>query len=74
MRRVLEEPSEEASSRVAHLRTLALAFETERFYTAVEATLVRVLDELDGEAPRGARWHTDLLRAASVPVPGCGPS
>ena len=70
---MLEERSAGTSSHVAHLRTLALAFEIERFYTAVEATLVRVLDGLDGEAPRGAHWHTELLRAASVPLPGLRP-
>lgn len=58
----------------AHLRTLALAFEIERFYTAVEATLERLLDGLDGASPRGAHWHTELLRAASVPLTGLRPA
>jgi len=56
-----------------HVRTLALAFEIERFYTAVEATLERLLDGLDGASPRGAHWHAELLRASSVPIPGFRP-
>lgn len=61
------------TTKVAHLRTLALAFELERFYTAVEATLERLLQGLDGDAPRGASWHTELLRASCVPLPGLRP-
>jgi hypothetical protein len=66
-------PSAEAPAAEPHVRTLALAFEIERFYTAVEATLERLLEGLDGGAPRGAHWHSELLRAASVPLPGLRP-
>jgi hypothetical protein len=51
------------------MRTLALAFQLERFYTAVES----VLRTLDGDAPQGAEWHTELLRAASVGIDGLRP-
>jgi hypothetical protein len=49
-------------------RPSALAFEIERYFTAVEATLASVVRTLDGEVPSGSAWHQDLLRAASVPV------
>lgn len=51
------------------MRARALAFEIERYYTAVEATLARVLRSLDGAAPTGGpAWHMDLLRAAAAAV------
>ena len=59
---------------VAHMRTLALAFELERFYTAVETSLERAIQGLDGSVPRGAHWHTELLRAAGVAVAGFRPA
>ena len=59
---------------VAHVRGLALAFELERFYTAVEAMLVRSVQGLDGDTPRGHQWHIELLRASSVPVPTIRPA
>jgi hypothetical protein len=55
-------------------RALALAFQLERFYTAVEGVLTRVLRTLDGDVPSGAGWHSDLLRAASVAVEGLRPA
>jgi hypothetical protein len=56
------------------MRALALAFQLERFYTAVEGVLARVLRTLDGDVPQGPDWHSDLLRAASVPVEGLRPA
>jgi hypothetical protein len=56
------------------MRALALAFQLERFYTAVEGVLGRVLRTLDGDVPSGRDWHSDLLRAASVPVEGLRPA
>jgi hypothetical protein len=63
-----------ADERGEWMRGLALAFEIERFYTAVEATLARVLRALDGEVPSGSGWHQDLLRAAAVEVKGGRPA
>ncbi len=57
-----------ADARDEWMRALALAFQLERWYTAVESTLVRALRTLDGEAPAGPDWHKELLRAAAVPV------
>ncbi len=59
---------------IAHMRSLALAFELERFYTAVESSLERAIQGLDGAVPRGAHWHAELLHAASVAVPGFRPA
>jgi hypothetical protein len=59
---------------IAHMRRLALAFELERFYTAVETSLERAIQALDGAVPRGAHWHAELLHAASVAVPGFRPA
>jgi len=56
------------------MRALALAFQLERFYTAVEGVLTRVLRTLDGDVPSGPDWHSDLLRAASVAVEGLRPA
>jgi hypothetical protein len=70
----LATPKATESADAERTRTLALAFELERYYTAVEATLVRVMRALDGDAPGGDRWHTELLRAASVPIKGLRPA
>lgn len=59
---------------VARLRALALAFELERFYTAVESTLERAILGLDGQLPKGERWHAELLRAAAVALPDLRPA
>lgn len=50
------------------MRVLALAFQVERWYTAVEATLTRLLRTLDGDVPAGPAWHQEILRAASVAI------
>lgn len=63
-----------ATEEVEHMRTLALAFELERFYTSMETTLTRALEALDGDVPRGPHWHAELLRAASVEIPGFRPA
>ncbi len=56
------------------MRALALAFQLERFYTAIEATLSRVLRTIDGDVPSGGDSHHELLRAASVAVDGLRPA
>ncbi len=56
------------------LRASALAFEIERFYTAVESMLERILRTLDGDIPSGPSSHVELLRAASVEVRGLRPA
>jgi len=56
------------------LRVRALSFEIERWYTAMEATLERVLRALDGAVPAGPSWHGELLRSAAVPVEGLRPA
>jgi len=56
------------------LRVRALSFEIERWYTAMEATLERVLRALDGAVPAGPSWHDELLRSAAVPIEGLRPA
>lgn len=46
----------------------AMAFEIERWYTAVESLLVRILRALEGEVPSGPAHHRELLRVASLAV------
>jgi hypothetical protein len=46
----------------------AMAFEIERWYTAVESLFVRVLRTLDGDVPTGPAHHRELLRVASLAV------
>lgn len=67
----LRAPTED--ERTEWMRSLALAFAIERYYTALETTLVRVLRCLDGDVPSGERWHQEILRAASVEVAGLRP-
>ncbi|MGO8997367.1 MAG: hypothetical protein ACLQVI_28965 [Polyangiaceae bacterium] len=55
------------------MRALALAFEVERYYTAVEATLTRLLRALDGDVPTGPSSHQEILRASSVAIDGGRP-
>ena len=56
------------------MRTLALAFQLERFYTAVESVLTRILRTIDGDVPGGPDSHVDLLLAASVEIEGLRPA
>jgi hypothetical protein len=56
------------------MRTLALAFQLERFYTAVESVLSRILRTIDGDVPAGVYSHAEILRAASVEVEGLRPA
>ena len=56
------------------MRGLALAFEVERYYTAVETLLTRVLRTIDGDVPAGAGWHQEVLRGASVALEGVRPA
>lgn len=64
--RLLLAPSHD--QRAEWMRGLALAFEIERYYTAAEAVLVRVLRAVDGDVPAGPGCHQEILRAACVPV------
>ncbi|HEY6461869.1 MAG TPA: hypothetical protein VIY73_17005 [Polyangiaceae bacterium] len=50
------------------MRALALAFEIERWYSAAEAMLERIVRAIDGDVPAGPTWHAELLRAASVAI------
>ncbi len=63
-----------ADARDEWMRMLALAFEVERWYTAVEAILTRALRTLDGDVPTGSTWHQDLLRAAAAEIEGGRPA
>jgi hypothetical protein len=56
------------------MRALALAFEIERWYSAAEATLERVVRTIDGDVPAGPTWHAELLRAASVAIEDLRPA
>jgi hypothetical protein len=46
----------------------AMAFEIERWYTAFESLLVRILRTLDGDVPTGPAHHREVLRVASLAV------
>jgi hypothetical protein len=46
----------------------AMAFEIERWYTAVESLFVRILRTLEGDVPLGPAHHRELLRVASLAV------
>ena len=52
----------------------ALAFEVERYYTGLEALLVRLLGEFDGEVPEGPRRHQQILHAAVLAPEPCRPA
>jgi hypothetical protein len=56
------------------VRVRALSFEIERWYTALESTLERVLRSLDGSCPEGRSWHEDLLRASCLAIDGFRPA
>jgi hypothetical protein len=56
------------------MRALALAFQLERFYTATEALIARVLRQIDGDVPSGSFSHLEILRAASVALDGGRPA
>jgi hypothetical protein len=56
------------------MRALALAFEIERWYSAAEATLARIVRTIDGDVPAGPTWHAELLRAASVAIDDLRPA
>jgi len=63
-----------ADARDEWMRSLALAFQVERWYTAAEATLARTLRALDGDVPSGPSWHQELLRAAAASIDGGRPA
>jgi hypothetical protein len=63
-----------ADERGEWMRSLALAFEVERYYTAVESMLVRALRAVDGDLPTGPGSHQEILRAASVAIDGIRPA
>lgn len=56
------------------MRTLALAFEVERYYTAAEGMLSRIVRTLDGDVPTGPASHLELLRAATATIEGVRPA
>jgi hypothetical protein len=56
------------------MRGLALAFEVERYYTGLEATMTRLLRGIDGDVPSGPASHREILRAASVGIDGGRPA
>jgi hypothetical protein len=68
----LHEPA--ADARDEWMRAAALAFQIERYYTAVEALLTRVLRQIDGDVPAGPASHQEVLRAASVALEGGRPA
>jgi predicted nucleotidyltransferase len=46
----------------------AMAFEIERWYTAVESLFVRILRTLEGDVPTGPAHHWEVMRVASLAV------
>lgn len=73
-RSIAELRAKSGAAELESMRALALAFQLERFYTAVESILTRTLRTLDGDVPGGPEWHQELLRAASVPIEGLRPA
>ncbi|MCC6750865.1 MAG: hypothetical protein IT371_24620 [Deltaproteobacteria bacterium] len=62
---------DEAARDVAQLALAAVSLHG--WYTALEAAIERVARQLDGDLPRGERWHQELLSQAFVQVPGVRP-
>jgi hypothetical protein len=56
------------------MRALALSFQLERHYTAIEALITRALRQVDGDVPSGLSSHLEILRAASVALDGGRPA
>jgi hypothetical protein len=56
------------------MRGLALAFEVDRYYTALESLLSRLLRTLDGDVPSGPSWRLELLSAAAAAIEGIRPA
>lgn len=43
------------------------------WYTGVETIFERIARELDGDVPRGDRWHRELLAQMAAEIPGTRP-
>ena len=72
--RVADLSTPTADARIEAMRPLALAFEIERWYSAAEAVIERIVRAIDGDVPGGATWHNELLRAACVAVDDLRPA
>ncbi len=44
------------------------------WYTGVETIFERIARELDGDVPRGDRWHRELLAQMAAEIPGTRPA
>jgi hypothetical protein len=66
--RIAELRSRLASEPSDWIAAAAMAFELERWYTAVESLLVRILRTLEGDVPTGPAHHRELLRIALLAV------
>jgi len=48
----------------------ALAMNIHAFYTGCERILLRLINNIDGGISRSAEWHQELLRQATLNIPG----
>jgi hypothetical protein len=48
----------------------ALAMTLHDMYTGCERILLLLISELDGGIPKSDEWHREVLRQASLPIPG----
>ncbi|MBA2321979.1 MAG: hypothetical protein H0V89_12590 [Deltaproteobacteria bacterium] len=55
-----------------HLAYAALALHA--WFTGFESAIERIVRELDGQVPRGDRWHAALLSEALTEIPGIRPA
>lgn len=50
-----------------------LAVKLHAWYTALESLLERIARIVEGSLPSGPAWHQELLRSATLPLPGVRP-
>jgi hypothetical protein len=85
LRRELSEDRDAMAARAAELEaargrlqerpwTSHAALALHGWYTGLEAALERIARTLDGDVPRGDRWHRALLSQTTVEVPGVRPA
>jgi len=55
-------------------RELAIGKHLHDAISALERALERLVQDIDGDLPRGRSFHRDLLDRAARPMPGCRPA
>lgn len=61
---------ERAENPPSEVELTALAAVLHSFYTGIENILKRIAETLDGQSPRRAFWHRQLLESMRIPGPG----